>query len=151
VAAALLAGNFLHVRDSHALKPDVLLGMCMLVTLWLLSRWTEEPDRRRTIVAGLGVGLTMGIKYNGIFLLIPAYVKDALRSARRGWRRLVPSGSLVRLVAVAAVTVLLTCPYLWLDFWRTTFTSWFLAITVFSTRPGAALPAGASALDVPLH
>src|SRR6185503_5048872 len=37
VTAALVAGNFLHVRDSHALKPDVLLGACMLVTLWFLS------------------------------------------------------------------------------------------------------------------
>ena len=151
VAAALLAGNFLHVRDSHALKPDVLLGMCMLATLWLLSRWAEAPDRRRAIVAGLGVGLAMAIKYNGIFLLIPAYVKNVIGSARRGWRRLVPSASLVGLVAVAAVAVLLACPYLWLDLGRTTFTSWFLAVTVFSTRPGGALPAGSSWLDVPLH
>jgi 4-amino-4-deoxy-L-arabinose transferase-like glycosyltransferase len=151
VAAALLAGNFLHVRDSHALKPDVLLGMCMLATLWLLSRWVEQPDRRRAVIAGLAVGLTMAVKYNGIFLLIPAYVEAVLRSSRRGWRRLVPSASLVGLVAVAAVTVLLACPYLWLDLGRTTFTSWFLAVTVFSTRPGAALPAGASWIDVPLH
>jgi 4-amino-4-deoxy-L-arabinose transferase-like glycosyltransferase len=151
VAAALLAANFLHVRDSHALKPDILLGMCMLATLWLLSRWAERPDRHRAIVAGLAVGLTMGIKYNGIFLLIPAYLEDVRASTRRGWRRLLPSGSLVQIVAVAAVTVLLVCPYLWLDLGRTTFTSWFLAVTVFSTRPGAGLPAGAGWLDVPVH
>jgi 4-amino-4-deoxy-L-arabinose transferase-like glycosyltransferase len=151
VAAALLAGNFLHVRDSHALKPDVLLGMCMLATLWRLSRWAERPDRRRAIVAGLAVGLTMAIKYNGIFLLIPTFVEDVRSSTRRGWRRLVPSGSFVALVLVAAATVLLACPYLWLDLGRTTFTSWFLAVTVFSTRPGAALPADASWLDLPLH
>jgi 4-amino-4-deoxy-L-arabinose transferase-like glycosyltransferase len=151
VAAALLAGNFLHVRDSHALKPDVLLGMCMLATLWLLSRWVEQPERRRAVIAGVAVGLTMAIKYNGIFLLIPAYVEDVRASARRGWRRFVPSGSLVLLVLVAAATVLAACPYLWLDLGRTTFTSWFLAVTVFSTRPGAALPPGAGWLDVPLH
>jgi 4-amino-4-deoxy-L-arabinose transferase-like glycosyltransferase len=151
VAAALVAGNFLHVRDSHALKPDVLLGMCMLATLWLLSRWTERPDRRHAAIAGVAVGLTMAVKYNGIFLLIPAYLEQVRTSSRRGWRRLVPSASLAGLVGVAAVTVLLACPYLWLDLGRTTFTSWFLAVTVFSTRPGAALPAGAGWLDVPLH
>ncbi len=151
VAAALLAANFLHVRDSHALKPDVLLGMCMLATLWLLSRWAERPDARTAAIAGVAVGLTMAIKYNGIFLLIPAWVCDVGRSSRRGWRRLVPSASLLALVAVAAVTVLIACPYLWLDLGRTTFTSWFLAVTVFSTRPGAAAPPSAGAIAVLLN
>jgi hypothetical protein len=125
--------------------------MCMLATLWLLSRWAERPERRSAAIAGVAVGLTMAIKYNGIFLLIPAWVCDVCRPSRPGWRRLVPSASLLGLVAVAAVTVLVACPYLWLDLGRTTFTSWFLAVTVFSTRPGAAAPASADAAAVLLN
>jgi len=151
VTAALLAANFLHVRDSHALKPDVLLGICMLASLWCLSRWVETPNRRRAIVAGLAVGLTMAIKYNGVFLLVPAYVEDVLATRRRGWRRLLPGPSLVLVAVIAGATFLVACPYLLLDFGRATFTSWFLAFTVFSTRPQSALPAGAGWLDVPLH
>ena len=151
VSAALLAANFLHVRDSHALKPDVILGIAMLATLWRLSRWVEQPDRRRAVVAGIAVGLTMAIKYNGLFLLIPAWVEDVRMSPHRAWRRLVPSASLVTVVAAAAITFLLACPYLVLDLGRTTFTSWFLAFTVFATRPQAALPAAAGWLAVPLH
>lgn len=151
VAAALLAANFLHVRDSHALKPDILLGILMLWSLWRLARWVEEPDRRRMLAAGVAVGLAMAIKYNGIFLFVPAYVEAARRSSAAGWRRLVPSGSFVALAAVAAATFLATCPYLLIDFGRATFTSWFLAFTVFATRPQAALPAGASWLAVALQ
>ena len=151
VTASLLAANFLHVRDSHALKPDVLLGIAMLGSLWLLSRWIESPDRRRAIVAGIAIGLTMAIKYNGIFLLIPAWIEQVLRSSRPGWRRVVPSGSLVLVGAVAGATFLVACPYLLLDFGRATFTSWFLAFTVFATRPGAALPSDASWLEAPLN
>lgn len=150
IAAALLAANFLHIRDSHALKPDIILGIAMLISLWLLGRHRERGDRRHEIQAGIAVGLTMAIKYNGIFLLLPAYIEDVRASTRSGWRRLWPSATLWRVIGVAAVTFLLACPYMWLDFGRTTFTSWFLAVTVFSTRPQAAATAG-SWLYAPVH
>jgi hypothetical protein len=151
VTAALVAGNFLHVRDSHALKPDVLLGACMLATLWLLSRWLVEPTARRATIAGLAVGLTTAIKYNGVLLVVPAYLMAVAASPLRGWRRVLPTRSFVRLALTAAVTVLVACPYLILDPERTRFTVWFMAFTAFATRPGAGLPAGAGWLDVPLH
>jgi 4-amino-4-deoxy-L-arabinose transferase-like glycosyltransferase len=151
VAAALLATNFLHVRDSHALKPDVLLGIAMLVALTLLARHAERPSRRHAIAAGVAVGLTMAIKYNGVFLLVPTYVEDVLASPRRGWRRGLPSADFLALGTAALVAFVVACPFLVVDFGRTAFTSWFLAFTVFATRPATALPPSASWLDVPLH
>ena len=38
-AAALLATDFLHVRDSHTLKPDTLLALGLLISVWLVARW----------------------------------------------------------------------------------------------------------------
>src|SRR5438552_2647790 len=97
-AAALLVSDFLHVRDSHTLKPDTLLALGVLVSIWLLARWREHPGRRGSIAAGLAIGLTTGIKYPGVLLLFPAWVADP-RAGPRGIGRLLPSVGLLALVA----------------------------------------------------
>src|SRR5438128_462360 len=65
-AAALLATDFLHVRDSHTLKPDTLLALGLLISVWLVARWRERPGRGAAIAAGGAIGLTTCIKYPGI-------------------------------------------------------------------------------------
>src|SRR5262245_62234264 len=73
VAAALTAGCYLLVRDSHALKPDVHIALGVLVSLWLVACYAVAPSRRLALWAGCAIGLTTALKYNGILLLIPAY------------------------------------------------------------------------------
>src|SRR6059036_2036423 len=103
-AAALLVTDFLHVRDSHTLKPDTLLALGVLISVWLLARWLERPGRGGALAAGVAIGLTTGIKYPGILLLFPAWVADP-RTGRRGIGRLLPSVDLLALVAAAAVAL----------------------------------------------
>ena len=135
VAAALLAGNYLHVRDSHALKPDVLLAAGVLVSLWLLARYAAAPDRRSAAVAGLSIGLTMAIKYNGILLLAAAYLAGVLASPHAGARRLVPAVEVVLCAGVALATFVVASPYLVLDLERTRQTFRFSTMAVYAARP----------------
>jgi 4-amino-4-deoxy-L-arabinose transferase-like glycosyltransferase len=137
IAALLVATNLLHVRDSHALKPDALVTLATLLTVWWLAAWQQEPSRIRTIVAGLAIAVTTGIKYNGILLLVPAYVADVWSSNRAGWRHFVPSWEFALLVTVAVLAFFATNPYFVIDFARFRDTFFFSMWTEYSQRAQA--------------
>src|SRR5206468_1935973 len=82
---------FLHARDSHAAKPDVLFALGALVSLWAMVPLARRATLRRAAVAGLAVGITLAVKYPAVILLVPGYVAAALGSPARGWRRLEPA------------------------------------------------------------
>ena len=113
-AGALLASSFLHARDSHAAKPDVLFALGALVSLWAMVPLARGTTLRRAAVAGLAVGLTLSVKYPAVILLVPGYVAAALGSPARGWRRLVPAPAAV-VGAVAAAVFLASSPSLLLN------------------------------------
>jgi hypothetical protein len=147
LAAGLLATNFLHVRDSHALKTEVFLAAGVLASLDLLARWVEAPGRPAAIRAGVAIGVTTALKYPGIFLLAPAYLGGVLLRARAGWRRLVPHPQALLLVAVAVATFLAASPYLVLDFARTRETGRFFAAAFYATRSEVRQRAGGGLVD----
>ena len=113
-AGALLATSFLHVRDSHAAKPDVLFALGALASLGAMARVARGATVRRAAIVGLVVGLTLAVKYPAVILLVPAYVAAAWGSPARGWRRLVPAPAVV-VGAVAAAVFLATSPSLVLN------------------------------------
>jgi hypothetical protein len=86
VAAAVVAVCTIHVAYSHAAVTDVPLTLGVAVTLALLVTGRLE-------FAGIAIGLAMGFKYPGVFLLVPLVV-----AGWKQWRRLALSGVL----AVAA-------------------------------------------------
>ena len=86
VAAAFVAVCTIHVAYSHAAVTDVPLTLGVAVALALLVAGRLE-------LAGIAVGLAMGFKYPGVFLLVPLVV-----AGWKQWRRLAVSGVL----AVAA-------------------------------------------------
>ncbi len=108
-AGLLLATNFLHVRDSHTFKPDVMLSLFIVVTFACLVPLARRATTRRGIVAGAGVGAAMAMKYPGILLLVPLYVAVVMGSPGRGWRRLVPMPAVLG-GCVAALVFLVTSP-----------------------------------------
>lgn len=79
VAAAMLAVSFIHVKDSHYLKPDIPTGFFTTLTLWFtLTAWEKPlPNARRDVgkglgrgfsawlLAGMAVGLAAAAKYTG--------------------------------------------------------------------------------------
>jgi hypothetical protein len=70
-AAAILATNLLHVRDSHALKTDVVLAAAALVACAAFGRLACEARRRNAVLAGLAFGLSLGIKQSAALLVLP--------------------------------------------------------------------------------
>src|SRR5213080_1181911 len=86
VAAAAVAVCTIHVAYSHAAVTDVPLTLGVAASLALLVSSRLE-------LAGVAVGLAMGFKYPGVFLLVPLVV-----AGWKQWRRLAVSAVL----AVAA-------------------------------------------------
>jgi hypothetical protein len=79
VAAAVVAVCTIHVAYSHAAVTDVPLTLGVAVALTLLVAGRLE-------LAGIAIGLAMGFKYPGVFLLVPLVV-----AGWKQWRRLAVS------------------------------------------------------------
>jgi hypothetical protein len=117
-AATLLAVSFLHVRDSHALKPDVLATLGTVVALGAMVPLAERATLRRGALAGAAVGGAMAMKYTAVLLLAPLAVAALLGSGARGTRggvRALASGPAALAGFAVAAVFLATSPYLWLD------------------------------------
>jgi hypothetical protein len=113
-AGLLLATSFLHARDSHAVKPDVLFGFGVVASLWAIVPLARRATLGRAAVAGGAVGLTLATKYPAVLLCAPAYVAAVMGSRARGWRRIVPLSAIV-VGLVAAGVFLATSPFLVLN------------------------------------
>jgi 4-amino-4-deoxy-L-arabinose transferase-like glycosyltransferase len=146
VATTLVAVCYLLVRDSHALKPDVPIALGVLVTLWLVGRYADAPSMRLAMWAGLAIGITTAFKYNGILLLIPAYLADVMAPSARRWRVL-PSGTGWVLLLVGVGSFLLLDPHMVTDFALTQKTYAIATWNVYVTRPEAMPPPDAGLLE----
>ncbi len=115
-AGVLLATNFLHARDSHAVKPDALLSLEVVIALWAMLPLARRASVRRALLPGLVLGGATATKYPGVLLAGPLYGAALLGS--RGtpwWQRLVPlaavaAGAVAALVFVATSPTVLTDP-----------------------------------------
>jgi len=110
----LLATCFLHVRDSHAVKPDALLSLVVLLALLSMIPLARRASLGNGVLAGIGVGAAMATKYPGVVLLVPAYAAAVMGSSARGWRRWLPAPA-VAAGATAALFFVATSPYLVLN------------------------------------
>jgi hypothetical protein len=113
-AGLLLATNFLHARDSHAVKPDVLFALGALLSVWAMVPLARRATLGRAAVVGIAIGLTLATKYPAVLLLAPAYLAAVVGSAARGWRRFVPPAALM-IGLVAAAVFVATSPFLVLN------------------------------------
>jgi len=110
----LLATCFLHMRDSHAAKPDALLSLAVLVALLSMLPLARRASLANGVLAGIGVGLAMAAKYPGVVLLVPVYAAAVMGSSARSWRRWLPAPA-VAAGAAAAFFFVATSPYLVLN------------------------------------
>jgi 4-amino-4-deoxy-L-arabinose transferase-like glycosyltransferase len=143
VAAVLVAGSYLLVRDSHALKPDVPLAAGVLASLWLMARWVDAPTVRRAVLAGVAIGVATAFKYNAILLLAPILLADRLAPGAGRVPR--PTAWLLGITGVLVFVAL--CPHLVLDFPRTYETYLIAKWNVYVTRPESLPPADAGWLE----
>ncbi len=114
VAGLLLATNFLHARDSHTFKPDVVLSLLVVVAFAAMLPLARRASLRTGALAGLAVGAAMAAKYPAVLLLIPVYAAALMGSPTRGWRRLVPLPAVVA-GGTAAAFFLATSPFLFVS------------------------------------
>lgn len=114
LAGALLATDFIHARDSHAAKPDVLMSLGVVAAIGCMAPLARRATWQRGALVGAVIGLAMGMKYPAVLLLLPAYVAAVMGSDARGWRRIVP-GSAIAAGVAAAVSFLATSPDLFFN------------------------------------
>jgi hypothetical protein len=105
LAGFLLATNFLHARDSHAMKPDALLTLAGLAALAAMLPLARRATLRRAVAAGLFTGGAMAMKYTAVLLVSPLYLAAVLGSDAAGWRRLLPKSVLVAAACAGGVFV----------------------------------------------
>lgn len=73
-ASAVMAFCFLNVINSHYIYMDTLLVTAVLLTFIALEKMMEQPSSKNYILAGACAGLAAGIKYNGVFLIVPCLI-----------------------------------------------------------------------------
>ena len=86
LATFLLAFMPWHLFTSARFKPDSLLLLLTLATFWWILDAEENPSLGPFLRAGLGVGLAVSTKLNGLVIAIPLIVLAFVHSRRMGWR-----------------------------------------------------------------
>jgi 4-amino-4-deoxy-L-arabinose transferase-like glycosyltransferase len=85
LAAAMMAVLPAHVREAHFALTDTPLTMCATLTLLLSIRAADTKGMREAALAGLAVGLTAAVKYNGLLVgIIPVIAALAFGRGRVG-------------------------------------------------------------------
>ncbi len=110
LASTLVAMSPLAFRVSREVSPDLLLMLFVTVGLGLILRTLDEPETKRFIWAGIGLGLAAAIKYTGAVLAAPYFVAWLLGSAPR---RTIGKAALGVVGSVVAFAV--TSPFTFLD------------------------------------
>jgi Dolichyl-phosphate-mannose-protein mannosyltransferase len=104
IAAAVLAAYPQHLRSTVQLKPDMMVLLFAVMTLYWTVKAAEDPRLSRFLLAGVGVGLATSAKYIGAAVALPMTVWavwSGFRDRRR-WAWLVLAGvaSVVTFVAL---------------------------------------------------
>jgi hypothetical protein len=90
LAGLLVTCCLLHVRDSHALKPDILMGLGVTLAVVASVQVALTRKGRAGVVAGLWVGAAAAAKYNGLIAAAPVAAAAWWSSEQRGIRRILP-------------------------------------------------------------
>jgi hypothetical protein len=105
VAAGPLAVSFLHVKDSHFLKPDVPTAFFTALTLWFTLDALEHDRLRSWLLAAAAVGLAARTKYTSVAVaLVPA---AAFLTLPGGPRVSLARGRTVALMTGVAIALIL--------------------------------------------
>lgn len=108
-AAALLAVNYLHVRDAHYIYADIPMTLCVLGAVLAAHRVRDTGTCGDHLVAGLWIGAATAFKYNAAVVLA-AYLTAVVVGKRRS------AGLVLTAAAGASVVYLLSNPFSVLDF-----------------------------------
>ncbi|MFQ6059448.1 MAG: ArnT family glycosyltransferase, partial [Anaerolineae bacterium] len=117
LAATLLAGTFLHARDSHYAVNDVPATFFVTMALFFSLRVLQRGRLQDYGLAGLCAGLATATKYTGLLLLVPLLLAHLLAGGARPRDRAARLASRWLLAGLGAFVgaYLLGAPYSVLD------------------------------------
>jgi hypothetical protein len=120
-AALILAVAPLAVRDAHYIKHDVPVTLLIVITHVVVAGLVLDPGRDRPrgwLLAGVVAGLAMSVHYYAIVLVAPIVVAAILAAPGHGPRPTAIARRLVTAGLACAAAVVLTSPFVFLDFGR---------------------------------
>ncbi len=103
-AAWLVALLPIHIWHSHFGTSDISLVFWIMLSFWLAVRAYLQPTRGRFLLAGLVVGIAVGVKFNGVLAAV-TLVAAALAAWREQRIRRLPQGLLLLACAGAAALI----------------------------------------------
>ena len=114
----LLAGNALHVRDSHFATTDVAVGFFALLIIWRCMVLLDRPTWKRYILVGALIGISAAIKYPAVVLAGTLVLVQLVRAVRSPLRLKRLSFYCQPLLAgVVSLAAFFICtPYVFLDY-----------------------------------
>jgi len=117
LAAALVALNPLHIKESHLINVDVPMTFFAVLSIYFIHKILETRSQRWYILAGISTGAAAASKYNGAFLipvLVAAHMmrEESFGKAFRSLKR----GTLWTSLAAAAFTFFIFNPYIILSY-----------------------------------
>lgn len=74
LAAAFLAGSFLHVRDSHYATPDIAMAFFVTITVWLVLSGFQRQQAKLIYLAALTAGAAVSMKWTAAPVVLPVYL-----------------------------------------------------------------------------
>lgn len=110
LASFFLSLNFLHVKESHYIKPDVLSGLLILASFYFALRIVVSGERKNYLWAGIFAGLAIGTRFPSGLILLVVVVAHFIKSKTTHLNKLlVAFGS-------SALAFVLVHPYFVLEF-----------------------------------
>ncbi len=109
LSAVFLGFNFLHVRDSHYIYADIPLIALLVLSFFPIFKLTEKSNFKTYTLFGVFLGLSVAVKYNGVFILIPFLFVNF-------FKRPLKLNYLIRTFLISFVMYSILNPYGWLDF-----------------------------------
>ena len=117
-ASAIMAFSFINVINAHYIYTDMLLVMFSLFAVHRLLLLYDSASIKDYLIAGVFIGLAIGVKYNGVLLLFPYFVTHIVATLRRKkpLYEVLFSPAFILGGITSIMVFLLTNPFLMLDF-----------------------------------
>lgn len=115
LSALFLALSPVSVSTSRYITPDAFVTFWILFTTLFCIRINQNGEIRDYLLAGIGCGLTISTKYNGVVIGIVILLAHFLRYDFREWKNHLFDRPLFLAVLMIPVSFLLTTPYAVLD------------------------------------
>lgn len=113
-AAIFLAVNYLHIKDSHYITPDVPVTFMVVAAFWFAAKIATDASVIAYIGAGILTGLAISVKYPAFLVALPVLAAHLI-AVRTGTARLL-SGRAWLGAALIPLGFVAGTPYSLLDF-----------------------------------